>query len=97
MKTEGKGHMAVTKEKKKELVDQYQKNKQDNGSPEVQISILTERINDITKHLTSNPKDYQGQRGLLMLIGKRRRQLNFLENKSTEAYRKIIDQLAIRS
>lgn len=89
--------MVVTQDKKKELVTQYQKHKKDNGSPEVQISLLTERINDLTKHLTTNPKDYSSRRGLLMLVGKRKRLLNFLEETNIEAYRRILDQLAIRS
>lgn len=88
--------MATTKEKKKELVDQYQKHKKDTGSPEVQVAILSEKINNLTGHLNTNPKDYQSQRGLLMMVGKRRRHLSFLEKQDTEAYRKIIDQLAIR-
>lgn len=89
--------MALTKEKKKELISQYQKHKKDSGSPEVQISILTERINELTKHLTTNPKDYLSQRGLIMMVGKRRRHLNFLKKVKIESYRKIIDQLEIRS
>ncbi len=89
--------MSITKEKKKELTTQYQKHKKDNGSPEVQVSILTERINELTKHLTTNPKDYQCQRGLIMMVGKRRRHLNYLEKQNVEIYRKIIDQLALRN
>ena len=89
--------MALTKEKKKELISQYQKHKKDSGSPEVQVSILTERIKELTNHLATNPKDYHSQRGLLMLVGKRRRHLNFLKKMSVESYRKIIDQLEIRS
>ena len=89
--------MAVTKEKKKELITQYQKNKKDTGSTQVQISILTERINDLTNHLTANPKDYHSQRGLLMLVGKRRRLLNYLETIEIDSYRRLLDQLDIRS
>lgn len=89
--------MAITKEKKKELVVQNQKHKKDTGSPKVQISILTERINDLTNHLTTNPKDYQSQRGLLMLISKRRRHLNYLEKINPETYRRTVDQLALQS
>lgn len=88
--------MSVTKEKKKELVTQYQKHKKDTGSPEVQISLLTERINDLTKHLNTNPKDYSSRRGLLMMVGKRKRLLNFLTEVNIEASRRIQDQLAIR-
>ena len=89
--------MTVTKEKKKELVTQFQKNKKDTGSEEVQVSVLTERINELTKHLATNPKDYQSQRGLIMMVGKRRRHLNYLEKQNVEIYRKIIDQLALRN
>lgn len=89
--------MTITKEKKKELVTQYQKNKKDTGSAEVQISIHTERIQELTKHLNINVKDYQGQRGLQMLVGKRRRLLNYLEKVDMESYRRILDQLDIRS
>lgn len=89
--------MAITKEKKRELLSKYQKHKKDTGSPEVQISIITERINSLTNHLGANPKDYQSQRGLLMLIGKRRRHLNYLEKTDLESTRRITDQLNIRS
>ena len=89
--------MAITKEKKKELVTQYQKTKNDTGSPEIQISILTERINELTKHLTTNVKDYQSQRGLLMMVSKRKSLLSYLENTNLDSYRRIVDQLAIRS
>ena len=88
--------MSVTKEKKKELVTQYQKHKKDTGSPEVQISLLTERINDLTKHLNINPKDYSSRRGLLMMVGKRKRLLNFLTEVNIEASRRIQDQLSLR-
>lgn len=89
--------MSVTKEKKKELVTQYQKHKKDTGSPEIQISLLTERINDLTNHLNTNPKDYSSRRGLLMLVGKRKRLLNHLEEINVESSRRIQDQLAIRN
>ncbi len=88
--------MAITKEKKKELTTQHQKHKKDNGSSEVQTSILTERINELSKHLVTNPKDYQSQRGLLMMVSKRRSHLKYLKNTNVESYRKTIDQLAIR-
>src|SRR3990167_333975 len=88
--------MAVTKEKKKDLVSQSQRHKKDTGSPEVQVTVLTEKISTLTNHLSNSPKDYQSQRGLIMLVGKRRRQLNYLKTINTESYRKILDQLAIR-
>lgn len=89
--------MAITKEKKKELTSQYQKNNKDTGSPEVQIAILSERINDLTRHSTTNVKDYQSQRGLLMMVGKRGRLLKYLERKDPHSYRSIVEQLGIRS
>ena len=88
--------MAITKEKTKELISQFQTHKKDTGSPLVQISLLTEGINSLSNHLASNPKDYQSQRGLLMLVGKRKRHLNYLKNTNIESYRKIIDGLEIR-
>lgn len=89
--------MALTKEKKKELITQYGKNKNDTGSPEVQISILTEKINSLTNHLMSNPKDYLSQRGLQIMVGKRKRHLNYLKKINSESYQRITDQLVIRT
>lgn len=89
--------MAITKEKKKELITHFQKHKNDTGSPEVHISILTEEITNLTKHLGSNPKDYQSQRGLLMMVGKRKRHLNYLKRINIGSYRRIADQLDLRS
>ena len=89
--------MAITKEKKKDLISQYQKHKKDTGSPEVQIPILTERINSLSGHLNTNPKDHQSQCGLLQMVGKRKRHLNYLKKINLESYRKILDLLAIRS
>ena len=89
--------MAITKEKKKDLISQHQRHKKDCGSPEVQISVLTEKITNLTNHLATSSKDYQSQRGLLMMVGKRRRHLNFLKEKDIESYRRILDQLAIRN
>ena len=88
--------MGITKEKKKELITQYQKHKKDSGTPEVQIAILTEQINNLTNHLSTNPKDYTSQRGLLMMVGKRRRLLNYLKRTNSESSLKILEELAIR-
>ena len=88
--------MAITKEKKKELVSQYQQNKKDTGSPEVQISILTERIKELSGHLTKNSKDYQSQLGLLKMVGNRKSLLAYLKRKDPKSYRKLTDQLSIR-
>ena len=89
--------MAILKEKKKELISQFQRNKSDSGSPEVQISILTERINSLSNHLTSSPKDFQGQRGLLFMVSKRKKHLNYLREANIESYRRIVDNLNIRN
>ena len=89
--------MAITKEKKKELISQYQNSKNDSGSPEVQVAILTERINQLTSHFTTNPKDHQGQCGLLKMVGKRKKQLSYLKKINSEEHRRIVDQLALRN
>ena len=89
--------MAITKEKKKDLISQHQKHKKDTGSPEVQISVLTERINNLSNHLGSNSKDYQSRCGLLKMVGKRKSHLNYLKKINTESYRRILDLLEIRS
>lgn len=89
--------MTVIKEKKKELINQHQKHKKDTGSSEIQVAVLSERISTLTNHLSTSPKDYQSQRGLLMLVSKRRRHLSYLEKNSPESYRKITEQLAIRN
>lgn len=89
--------MAETKEKKKEIISKFQKHKNDTGSSEVQISILTNKINELTNHLATNPKDYQSQRGLLILVGKRKGLLSYLKKKDIESYRRITDQLSIRN
>jgi len=88
--------MAITQEKKKELINQFKRNKNDTGSPEVQISILTTRINEVSSHLTNNPKDYGSNKGLLTMVSKRKRLLNYLEKKDPGRLSKITDQLAIR-
>lgn len=89
--------MAITKEKKKEIVTKYQKHKTDTGTTEIQIAILTERINHLTNHLSSNQKDFQSQHGLLQMVGKRKGYLNYLRRKNTESYRRVVDTLGIRS
>ena len=88
--------MAITKEKKKELVSQYQQNKKDTGSPEVQISILTERIKELSGHLTKNSKDYASQLGLLKMVGNRKSLLTYLKRNNLKSHRKLIDQLGLR-
>ena len=88
--------MAVTHNQKAELVKEYQRAKDDTGSPEVQVAILTERINSLTEHFKAHKKDHHSRRGLLMLIGKRRGLIGYLQKKDPERYRTIIDKLGIR-
>ncbi len=88
--------MPVTVEKKKSLIEQFRVHQGDTGSPEVQIALLTERINGLTDHFKQHTKDHHSRRGLLMLIGKRRSLLEYLKTKDAERYRTIIDKLGIR-
>ena len=88
--------MSVTKEKKSELVSKFGGGENNTGSTEAQIAILTERINDLNKHFKQNPKDHHSRRGLLMLVGKRRRLLDYLKGKDIEKYRELIKELSIR-
>lgn len=86
----------ITKEEKQELVEKYGKDGQDTGAPEVQIAIFSKRINELTEHLQQHPKDHSTRRGLLKLVGKRRRLLNYLIDRDIERYRSIIRELGIR-
>lgn len=88
--------MAVSKERKAELIKQYGKNEHDSGSAEVQVALLTERIKGLTTHMKTHQKDYHTRRGLLMLVGKRRRLLGYIKNKDVENYRSLIKNLGIR-
>ena len=88
--------MALTKEVKQELVDKHGQNAQDTGSAEVQIAMLTRRINDLTEHLRTHPKDHHSRRGLLTLVGRRRRFLDYLQRKNLEGYRALIKELGLR-
>jgi small subunit ribosomal protein S15 len=88
--------MALTKERKKDLIDTHKKHESDTGSPEVQIALLTERINSLTDHFKVHKKDHHSRRGLLMLVGQRRRLLDYLKNKNIGRYRSIIEKLGIR-
>jgi len=88
--------MALTKESKSELIQKYQTKEGDTGSPEVQIAILTERINNLNEHLQSNKKDHHSRRGLLKMVGQRRGLLNYLKAKDIERYRAIIEKLGLR-
>jgi len=88
--------MALTKDKKQDLIETHRKHDSDTGSPEVQIAILTERINSLTEHFKIHKKDHHSRRGLLKLVGQRRRLLDYLKGKNIERYRDIITKLGIR-
>jgi small subunit ribosomal protein S15 len=88
--------MSVTQERKNELIKQHQKSQNDTGSSEVQIAVLTERINNLTEHLKDHDKDHASTRGLLALVSRRRRLLNYLNRTAPERYRDIIKKLNIR-
>jgi len=86
----------MTKEEKLELVKKFGANEKDSGKAEVQIALLTKRINDLTNHFNAHKKDHHSRRGLMMMVGKRRRLLDYLMNTEIERYRKIIKELNIR-
>ncbi len=88
--------MPLAIEKKKSLIEQFRVHEGDTGSPEVQIALLTERINSLTDHFKQHTKDHHSRRGLLMLIGKRRGLIEYLRKRHTDRYRAIIDRLGIR-
>lgn len=86
----------ITKERTEQLVSEHGTNERDTGRPEVQVAILTERIGRLTDHLKTNPKDHSSRRGLLRLVGKRRRLLSYLSDSDITRYRAIIKELNIR-
>ena len=86
----------MTKEEKLELIKKFGKNEKDSGKPEVQIALLTKRINDLTGHFNVHKKDHHSRRGLMMMVGKRRRLLDYLAAKDIERYRSVIKELNIR-
>ena len=88
--------MALTKENASSIVAKYGKNETDTGASEVQIALLTERINQLTEHCKKFKKDKSGQRGLLILVGQRRRMLKYIQRKNLEGYRKLIAELGLR-
>jgi small subunit ribosomal protein S15 len=88
--------MGLTKEAKQEIVDQHGRDGADTGSAPVQIALLTRRINELTEHLRSHPKDHYSRRGLLRLVGRRRRLLNYLQKNDLEGYRGLIKELGLR-
>ena len=88
--------MTITKEKKAELVSEYKQNDSDTGSPDVQIAILTTRINDLTQHMRTHSKDYSTRRGLLGMVSRRRRLLDYVRKVNPDRYLDIIERLGIR-
>ncbi len=88
--------MGLAVEKKKEIIEKSRVHGKDTGSPEVQVSMLTERINELTEHLRSHKKDFQSRRGLLMMVGKRRRLLQYLNRQDHDRYRNVIEKLGLR-
>ena len=88
--------MPLTIDQKKTLIEQYRVHEGDTGSPEVQIALLTERVNGLTEHFKRHAKDHHSRRGLLMLIGKRRGLLEYLKNTDPDRYRAVIERLGIR-
>ena len=88
--------MAFTKDRKSEVIGTYKTHNSDTGSPEVQVALLSERINYLTEHFKTHAKDHHSRRGLLKLVGRRRRLLDYLKQTDLERYRTIIDKLGIR-
>jgi small subunit ribosomal protein S15 len=88
--------MAITKEQKADIIKKFGKDPKDTGTPEVQIALLTARINDLTPHFEKFSKDHHSRVGLLKMVGKRRRLLDYLQEKNIDRYRKIIADLQIR-
>jgi small subunit ribosomal protein S15 len=88
--------MTLTQERKQELIEKFGDSPTDTGKAEVQIAMLTARINDLTQHLRTHAKDHHSRRGLLMLVGRRRRFLNYLQRSDLERYRALVRELGLR-
>ena len=88
--------MALPVEEKRAIIEKYRIHQQDTGSPEVQIAILTERINGLTEHLKEHKKDHHSRRGLLKMVGQRRALLNYLRDRHFDRYRSLIEKLGLR-
>ena len=88
--------MSITAERKSEVIKEYAKGNNDTGSPEVQIAILSERIKNLTEHLQGHEKDFHSRRGLLVMVGQRRRLLDYLKKKNTARYTDVIARLGLR-
>uniref|UniRef100_A0A7C3Z255 Small ribosomal subunit protein uS15 n=1 Tax=Desulfobacca acetoxidans TaxID=60893 RepID=A0A7C3Z255_9BACT len=88
--------MTLDAEQKREIIDRFRQHDSDTGSTEVQVAILSERINYLTNHFKTHAKDHHSRRGLIKLVGQRRRLLNYLKNKDIDRYRTLIEQLGLR-
>ncbi len=88
--------MALTKEQKQNVIDKFKKHEGDSGSPEVQIALITERLNTLGGHFKMHGKDHHSRRGLLKMVGQRKRLLSYLKKKDLESYRNLIQELGIR-
>ncbi|MBK5295493.1 MAG: 30S ribosomal protein S15 [Acidobacteriia bacterium] len=88
--------MALVAEVKQQVIKQYRTHKSDSGSPEVQVALLSHRIQQLTEHFKTNKKDHHSRRGLLLMVARRRRLLNYLKNESAERYKILIDSLGLR-
>ena len=86
----------MTKERKQEIINTYKRDEKDTGSPEVQVALLTERINKLTTHMKEHTHDYHTNRGLLRLVGKRKNLLEYLKNEDVQRYRELIKKLGLR-
>lgn len=88
--------MSITQDRKQELMTQFATKPDDTGSPEVQVAVLTERITNLTEHLKAHKKDFASRRGLLMMVGQRRRLLDYLKRKEDSRYQTVIERLGLR-
>lgn len=88
--------MSITAERKAELIKEYESKPGDTGSPEVQVAILTERIKNLTEHLQTHAKDHHSRRGLLQMVGLRRRLLDYVKRKNEERYKTLIERVGVR-
>jgi len=88
--------MSITADRKRDLITEYATKNGDTGSPEVQVAILSERINNLTEHLKTHQKDFHSRRGLLMMVGQRRRLLDYLRTKKSDRYDELIQRLGLR-
>ncbi len=88
--------MSLSVEEKKEIITKFQTKEGDTGSPEVQVALLTKRISDLTEHFKTHKKDHHSRRGLLMLVGQRRRLLNYIKKNDIQKYRELIGELNLR-